>query len=275
MYVLNKPLGVVSTSWDPQGRPTVTDFAPPEAGRVYPGRPARHRLQRAPPDHERRRSRAPADAPVVRGAQDLPRADRPPADQACAGGGAAPRRGARRRHDRPDRDHAARARQVRDHAPRGTQPAGAPHVRRRRPSREGAAAHPVRQRRARAPARGQRAPTEAAGGRGAAAARRRCEGAAAAGFRAVVAPDAPGVAAPPPPTVPVRATSGRGTATIAATPRVAGPTNADAPATDGLGAAVVPAPVVGAARAVAAEPPPRGPRLLSRRLGVAACRTAR
>jgi 23S rRNA pseudouridine2605 synthase len=36
VYVLNKPLGVVSTSWDPQGRPTVTDFAPPEAGRVYP-----------------------------------------------------------------------------------------------------------------------------------------------------------------------------------------------------------------------------------------------
>ncbi|MBO9534398.1 MAG: rRNA pseudouridine synthase, partial [Solirubrobacteraceae bacterium] len=36
VYMLNKPLGVVSTSWDPQGRPTVTDYAPPEAGRVYP-----------------------------------------------------------------------------------------------------------------------------------------------------------------------------------------------------------------------------------------------
>jgi 23S rRNA pseudouridine2605 synthase len=36
VYIFNKPLGVVSTSWDPQGRPTVTDFAPPEAGRVYP-----------------------------------------------------------------------------------------------------------------------------------------------------------------------------------------------------------------------------------------------
>lgn len=36
VYVLNKPTGVVSTSYDPQGRRTVTDFAPPEAGRVYP-----------------------------------------------------------------------------------------------------------------------------------------------------------------------------------------------------------------------------------------------
>ena len=36
VYALNKPAGVVSTSYDPQGRPTVTQFAPPEAGRVYP-----------------------------------------------------------------------------------------------------------------------------------------------------------------------------------------------------------------------------------------------
>ncbi|MDO9352854.1 MAG: pseudouridine synthase [Solirubrobacteraceae bacterium] len=36
VYALNKPVGVVSTSYDPQGRPTVTEFAPPEAGRVYP-----------------------------------------------------------------------------------------------------------------------------------------------------------------------------------------------------------------------------------------------
>ena len=36
VYLFNKPLGVVSTSYDPQGRPTVTDFAPPEVGRVYP-----------------------------------------------------------------------------------------------------------------------------------------------------------------------------------------------------------------------------------------------
>lgn len=36
VYMLNKPLGVVSTSDDPQGRRTVTSFAPPEAGRVYP-----------------------------------------------------------------------------------------------------------------------------------------------------------------------------------------------------------------------------------------------
>lgn len=35
-YVLNKPVGVISTAFDPQGRKTVTDFAPPEAGRVYP-----------------------------------------------------------------------------------------------------------------------------------------------------------------------------------------------------------------------------------------------
>ncbi len=36
VYMLNKPLGVVSTSSDPQGRPTVLDYAPAEAGRVYP-----------------------------------------------------------------------------------------------------------------------------------------------------------------------------------------------------------------------------------------------
>jgi 23S rRNA pseudouridine2605 synthase len=36
VYALNKPVGVVSTSFDPQGRTAVTEFAPPEAGRVYP-----------------------------------------------------------------------------------------------------------------------------------------------------------------------------------------------------------------------------------------------
>jgi 23S rRNA pseudouridine2605 synthase len=36
VYVLNKPVGVISTAHDPQGRMTVTEFAPPEAGRVYP-----------------------------------------------------------------------------------------------------------------------------------------------------------------------------------------------------------------------------------------------
>ncbi|MDQ8043109.1 MAG: pseudouridine synthase [Solirubrobacteraceae bacterium] len=36
VYAVNKPVGVVSTSWDPQGRMAVTEFAPPEAGRVYP-----------------------------------------------------------------------------------------------------------------------------------------------------------------------------------------------------------------------------------------------
>ncbi len=36
VYALNKPVGVISTSYDPQGRMTVTEFAPPEAGRVYP-----------------------------------------------------------------------------------------------------------------------------------------------------------------------------------------------------------------------------------------------
>lgn len=36
VYMLNKPIGVVSTANDPQGRPTVIDYAPPESGRVYP-----------------------------------------------------------------------------------------------------------------------------------------------------------------------------------------------------------------------------------------------
>jgi 23S rRNA pseudouridine2605 synthase len=34
-YLLNKPVGVVSTAHDPEGRPTVTDLVPPEP-RVYP-----------------------------------------------------------------------------------------------------------------------------------------------------------------------------------------------------------------------------------------------
>ena len=36
-WLLNKPKGVVSTASDPQGRPTVLEFLPPEAGaRLYP-----------------------------------------------------------------------------------------------------------------------------------------------------------------------------------------------------------------------------------------------
>ena len=34
-YLLNKPLGVISTAQDPQGRPTVVDLVPAEP-RVYP-----------------------------------------------------------------------------------------------------------------------------------------------------------------------------------------------------------------------------------------------
>jgi 23S rRNA pseudouridine2605 synthase len=34
-WVLNKPRGVVSTLSDPQGRPTLADFVPPRAGRLF------------------------------------------------------------------------------------------------------------------------------------------------------------------------------------------------------------------------------------------------
>jgi 23S rRNA pseudouridine2605 synthase len=36
VYAFHKPIGVVATAYDPQGRTTVVEFAPPSAGRVYP-----------------------------------------------------------------------------------------------------------------------------------------------------------------------------------------------------------------------------------------------
>ena len=76
VYLLNKPAGVVSTAKDPQGRPTVVSLVRERRAPV-PGRPARLRHDRADPADQRRRPRAPAHAPEVRGPAHLPRAGRP------------------------------------------------------------------------------------------------------------------------------------------------------------------------------------------------------
>ena len=76
--VLNKPRGVVSTMDDPQGRRTVADLIPASGKEsAVPRRPAGHR-HRGPADpDQRRRLRAAAGPPVVRGAEDLSGRGRP------------------------------------------------------------------------------------------------------------------------------------------------------------------------------------------------------
>ena len=69
---LNKPRGVLSAMCDDRGRPTVGDLVARPSRAAVPRRPAGRRQRGPAAADERRRPRAPADAPVVRGAQDLP-----------------------------------------------------------------------------------------------------------------------------------------------------------------------------------------------------------
>ena len=69
-YLLNKPAGVVSTSADPQGRPTVVGLGPHRAQGV-PGGEARRRLGGSAPAHERRRAGQPGHPSALRDHQDL------------------------------------------------------------------------------------------------------------------------------------------------------------------------------------------------------------
>ena len=83
----------------PSGRRTVV-VARPARGAPVPGRPARHRHHRPDPADQRRRPRAPAHPPVVRGPAHLPRAGRQRAGQRAGAALAARRRRARGRPDR-------------------------------------------------------------------------------------------------------------------------------------------------------------------------------
>ena len=138
---LNKPRGVVSTMSDPEGRRTLSRPGRRPARAALPRRPARHRHLRADHPHQRRRLRAAAGAPVVRGGQDLRRRGRRarsprPRSSSCSTGVTlddgpvtVARRGivaARHRQDdrragdprgpQPDRPPAARARRPPGHA---------------------------------------------------------------------------------------------------------------------------------------------------------------
>ena len=138
---VNKPRGRrLDRASDPQGRPTVVSLVAERAAAV-PGRPPRRRHHRADPADQRRRARAPAHPPVVRGPahlprQGAPRAGREPALRAL-------REGVELDDGltAPARVAAARARPPRDHDPRGPQAPGAADVE--------AVGHPVHRARAR------------------------------------------------------------------------------------------------------------------------------
>ena len=71
----NKPLGVVTSMSDELGRVDIGDFVGEPQGAALPRRPARRRHRGPAHPHQRRRPRAPAAAPALRRAQDLPRPD--------------------------------------------------------------------------------------------------------------------------------------------------------------------------------------------------------
>ena len=136
VYAVNKPVGVVSTARDTHGRPTVIALVAAPGLRLYPVGRLDVDSSRPDPADQRRRAREPADAPALRGAEDLPRPRRRRARRAA--------RAARLRDgvELEDGPHGARtgaraSRRDRARAddPRGPQPPGAADVRGGRPSR--------------------------------------------------------------------------------------------------------------------------------------------
>ena len=75
----HKPLGVVTTASDEEGRRTVLDFIPDHAGLTYVG-PARRDDHRAAAAHDRRRGGASADPSALPHSAPLHRAGARPAD---------------------------------------------------------------------------------------------------------------------------------------------------------------------------------------------------
>ena len=70
---LNKPRGVLSTMSDPEGRPTVGDYVAERSQRLFHVGRLDAETEGLLLADQRRGTGAPADPPVVRGAQDLPR----------------------------------------------------------------------------------------------------------------------------------------------------------------------------------------------------------
>ena len=167
--LLNKPVGVMTTLADPEGRPTVRDPDRGVRAARLSGRPPRLPLRRPAAAHQRRRAGAAPHPPALRRAQDLP-------------GEGEGRSGAERSSRRwrsgvrlPDGPTApptvrvlepARAEGVAlDHARRGQEPPGAPHVRGGRPAGREAGARRARPAQARQAAAGGMAPPGAGRGR--------------------------------------------------------------------------------------------------------------
>ena len=73
-YAMNKPPGVITAMSDDRNRPTVGDMVGDLAQGPGPRRPARPGHRGPAAAHHRRRAGPPAGPPVLRGAEDLPRA---------------------------------------------------------------------------------------------------------------------------------------------------------------------------------------------------------
>ena len=71
-YALHKPSGVVTTMRDPQGRPDIRAYLPPDGPRVFPVGRLDRDTRRAPPPDERRRPRQRAHPPAIRRGEGVP-----------------------------------------------------------------------------------------------------------------------------------------------------------------------------------------------------------